>query len=183
MSEKLKKSESEHHQNETFQNHEAEQPRAEKIGETPKETLDVEKTRELIDEIQKPSAHLGHVDRPEPGPIMPNLASAAEVLNKSLGVIRHRLRPSEKRFSKIIHSPIINNVSEIAANTLARPYAILSGGIVAVIGSIYYMYYTHHLGYKYNYFVPILLFAIGLIIGIIVELLYKFTLRRRKSRG
>lgn len=184
MSEKLKKFESE----QDPRNNEADQPKVEKINESrkeelDKEELDVEKSREVITELHNQASHSGHASQPQSQQNIPTLVSAAEVLNKSLGVIRHRLTPSEKRLSKIIHNPIINNVSEITANTLARPYAILSGGIVAVIGSIYYMYYTQHLGYKYNYFVSIFLFAVGLIIGIAVELLYKFTLGRRKSRG
>lgn len=94
--------------------------------------------------------------------------------------IRQNLSPTQKTFSKVIHNPVVSSVSEFTAKTLARPYAILAGGVVAVAGSAVYLYYTRHLGYTYNFFVPIMLFIGGLVAGIIVEMLYKLFAKPHK---
>ncbi len=186
MSEHLKKSEQDINANkEVLVNHEVQPPIAEKkIAQH--EKLDIEKTRRQVEQLTKASLEKNADEPDRPGistnnVLQANMEPAAVVLNRTLRAVRRNLTPSEKVFSKFIHNPIINNVSELTSKTLARPYALLSGGIVAIIGSAGYLYYTHHLGYKYNYFVPLLLFAGGLVAGIIVELSYKTISRSRKT--
>ena len=147
------------------------------------ETVDADRARheaqarDKIKEIHKPKLEtLDESARSASRIIRVPLASlepVVETITKTLTSIRQNLSPSQKKFSKVIHNPVISNVSEFTAKTLARPYAILAGGVVAVIGSGVYLYYTRHLGYQYNYFVPILLFGAGLAAGIAVELFYK----------
>lgn len=103
-----------------------------------------------------------------------------ETVAKTWSSIRQNLSPSQKTFSKVIHNPVVSSVSEFTAKTLARPYAILAGGAVAVVGSAAYLYFTRHLGYKYNFFVPMLLFLAGLAAGIIVEMVYKLIAKPHK---
>jgi hypothetical protein len=108
------------------------------------------------------------------------LEPVVDTVAKTWGSIRQNLSPTQKTFSKVIHNPVVRNVSEFTAKTLARPYAILSGGVVAVVGSAIYLYFTRHLSYKYNFFVPILLFLAGLAVGIIVEMVYKLVAKPHK---
>ena len=183
MSEKLKHTESWPSQTEHAPSGEHHRPSAEKQEKSKKETLSVEKTRETISEIHKHNPGAAHAvsvnDTQDNGTSMPMPNS----LTQKLRDIRHVLRPSEKRFSKIIHNPTISAVSEATAKTVARPYAVLAGGFFACVGSAIYMYYTRHLGYKYNFFVPILLFGAGLAIGIVVEVLFRAVNRGKKRSG
>ena len=110
-----------------------------------------------------------------------SLEPVVETISKTWTSIRQNLSPSQKTFSKVIHNPVISSVSEFTAKTLARPYAILAGSVVAVIGSAVYLYLTKHYGYQYNYFVPILLFVGGLAAGIAVELFYKMLFAGHKK--
>lgn len=187
MSEKIRHIESDSPEHEAAQNSEIQPKSAEKIQESKNETLSIEKTRERVREIQNTTAASSQKSQQEDTSssrvFLPSLESAAETLAKTLGAIRRNLTPSEKSFSKVMHNPIVNTVTEATAKTLARPYAILSGGIVACTGSAIYMYYTRHLGYRYNFFVPVLLFFAGLIAGIAVEVLYKTSQLRRKRRS
>lgn len=187
MSERLKHGESSPIENKPTQAHQEQQPSAEKNPDTRIEKLDLEKARERVHEIHRPksgpSQKSHRRDTAKMHVPLPSLEPVADKLAKKLGTIRQNLSPSEKSFSKVIHSPVVSAVSEATAKTLARPYAILSGGIVASIGSALYLYYTRHLGYQYNFFVPILLFFAGLVAGIAVELLYKFVQPSQKRRG
>lgn len=180
MSERLKHIETGPTENEHLHSNEVLPPSAEKREDAKSETVDIDKTREQIREIHQlsPGSSKKSLEDTE-SDASPKLVSVTETLAKTLSAVRHQLTPSEKSFSKVIHNPIISKVSEVTAKTLARPYAILSGSLIACIGSAFYIYYTRHLGYRYNYFVPILLFFAGLIVSIAVEILYKFTQRLR----
>lgn len=183
MSEKLKFTETGPSQSEHAPSSEHQRPSAEKLDESKKETLSAEKTREKISEIHKHNPGAAHA-------ISDNVSQDSRAsmpmpnsFSQKLRDIRHVLRPSEKRFSKIIHNPTVSAVSEATAKTVARPYAVLAGGIFACFGSAIYMYYTRHLGYQYNFFVPILLFGAGLAVGIVVEVLLKAVNRGTKRSG
>lgn len=187
MSERLKNFEQDDSpREESSPHHEVHKPAVEK-DVSKHEKLDVEKSREHVERVMK-SSHEQNKDDPHKlgssaaDSPPPAFEPPAVVLRKTLKAIRQNLTPSERTFSKFIHSPVIYNVSELTSKTLARPYAILSGGIVAIIGSAGYLYYSKHLGYKYNYFVPLLLFAVGLVAGVIVELTYKNIARNKNSK-
>jgi hypothetical protein len=183
MSEKLKHTESAPSHSEHAPSGEHHRPSTERLNESKKETLSVEKSRETISEIHKHNPGTAHAisdnDSQDSRASMPMTDS----LTQKLRDIRHVLRPSEKRFSKIIHNHTVSTVSEATAKTVARPYAVLAGGFFACVGSAIYMYYTRHLGYKYNFFVPILLFGAGLAVGIVVEVLFRAVNRGKKRSG
>ncbi len=86
-----------------------------------------------------------------------------------LAEIANELGTNEKRFAKIIHKPFIDNSSEVLAKTLIRPSGILCGSIFTLIGSIYYLIISRSTGFSYNFFVALLLFAGGFLLGILIE--------------
>ncbi len=160
-------------------------PAPEKKEHARAKRLDAEISREQIKRIHElaPAPSKKAMQQDKDSASRANLEYVTDTLAKTLDSIRRNLSPPDQRFSKIMHNPVISNVSEVAAKTLARPYAILSGGLVACIGSALYMYFTRHLGYQYNFFVPILLFFVGLIVSIAVEVLYKLVQRSAKRSG
>lgn len=99
---------------------------------------------------------------------------------RTLTNARMHMRAPSRTFSKAIHQPVVEKISEIAAPTIARPSGILGGGIFSLVGSSILLYVTKHYGYHYNYFVFFLLFVGGFIVGMIVELLIRAVMRGRK---
>jgi len=99
-------------------------------------------------------------------------------LTNYLSEIRSNLGGSAKQFSKFIHQPKINTISEFSGKTIVRPSAVLFGGLFMFIGSAVYLYATYHTNAKYNFFVAIFLFFGGFVAGLIIELFYKLILKR-----
>jgi len=107
-------------------------------------------------------------------PIMPPGDQEKNVtLNTNLSIIRSRLNKRQKSFSNFVHKPVIDSLSEVTAKTVIRPSAILMGGLFTLVGSSVYLYLNKQTGFKYNFFVAIILFLGGFIVGLILELMYR----------
>ena len=89
--------------------------------------------------------------------------------NKQLESIKPHLSSSEQRFSKLIHTKSIENLSETVGNTVARPNALLSGSIAAfLLVTVTYLLAKHY-GYQLSGFETIGAFALGWVIGLIYD--------------
>lgn len=103
-----------------------------------------------------------------------------EAFKRNLQRARKQMSTTSRGFSKVIHQPVVDAVSNVAEKTIARPTGILTGAIVALIGSSYLLYTAKHYGFQYNYFVVIILLVGGYLAGLIIELfIYGF----RRLRG
>lgn len=91
------------------------------------------------------------------------------------------LSTPERTFSKAIHNPAVDKVSDVASKTVARPSGILFGGIGAFIGSLVVFYISKRSGFAYNYLLFLLIFIGGYLLGLIVELFYRL-LKPAKQR-
>lgn len=117
---------------------------------------------------------------PEPTLITKDTRAANKT--RQIKQIQRQLPKPERALSKVIHQPAVRVVSEVAGNTVSRPSGLLGGGLVALIGSIGYLYMTKHIGIPYNYFVFTLLFVGGFALGLILELVvWTLTASRRRS--
>lgn len=83
--------------------------------------------------------------------------------------VQKHLKPSERRFSKVIHNPKVEIISDIAGGTFARPSGLLYGGIFSLLSSLSLYLLSKHYGYEYSYFVGILFFVGGFGFGLLVE--------------
>lgn len=90
-------------------------------------------------------------------------------MRRNLGHVQNKLKPAEKSFSKVVHQPLVQLVSESAAKTISRPSGILGGGVVAFLGSLGYLYLSRHLGFTYNYLFFLLFFIAGFALGSMAE--------------
>lgn len=90
-----------------------------------------------------------------------------------------KLSPTSRAFSKIVHQPTIEKVSEISGKTIARPSGILFGGIFSFIGSSFFLWAARHYGYRYNFLLFILFFVGGFFLGLAIELAIRI-LRAKK---
>jgi len=89
---------------------------------------------------------------------------------RTLKRTRQHLSTPSRAFSKIIHQPSVEAVSEFAANTVARPSGILAGGVAAFLGSSLFLWISRHYGYEYNFLLFALFFVGGFFIGLLVEI-------------
>lgn len=90
---------------------------------------------------------------------------------RELAKIQTKLPRGSRSFSKFIHNPTVETVSNIGAQTIARPSGLLGGSIVAFVGSLVLYVMTKQYGFTYNYLMMFLLFLGGFAIGAIIELL------------
>jgi len=91
---------------------------------------------------------------------------------------KHLSAPA-RSFSKVIHQPVIDTLSKVSENTIARPSGLLAGGVCALLGSSIMLYMSKHYGFRYNLFVFIALFFAGFALGLLIELLFAATRRVR----
>lgn len=93
----------------------------------------------------------------------------AMAFNRSLNTARRQMRAPSRAFSKVIHQPVVEKVSDAVGASVARPSGILGGGIFAVLGSGILLYLVKHYGYEYNYLMFGVLFVGGFMVGMVVE--------------
>jgi hypothetical protein len=91
--------------------------------------------------------------------------------NHTLSRVQSHMSAPSRAFSKVIHLPVIERTSDIAASTVARPNAILAGGIFAFVitGSVYLL--ARAFGYQLSGFETIGSFIVGFLIGILYDFL------------
>lgn len=123
-------------------------------------------------QTEKESSPLQH-------PVYVNKQLKETAYSRTLTRVQKRLSVPSRVFSKAIHSKVLDKPSEVVGNTVARPSSMLGGAILAFLGTSVLLWITRRYGYEYNYLAVILLFAGGMILGLIAEASLKAI---RKSR-
>lgn len=114
-------------------------------------------------------------------PIFVNKQLKEMAYSRTMTRVRKRLSVPAKALSKLVHSKLLDKPSEIAGNTIARPSGMLGGASIAFAGSLALLWITRKYGYEYNYLAIMMLFGIGLALGLLTELLIKVFRIRKKS--
>ena len=95
-------------------------------------------------------------------------ADITKSYKKTMSEMQSHLSIPSRIFSKIIHAPVIETLSNFIGSTIFRPQLIIAGAIGAISSIIVYL-----IAKKYGYLMAgsetILLFAIGWIIGVLLE--------------
>lgn len=138
----------------------------EKVGEAPKERLkDVETARELVNEASVELLEKAHEDsapaKPERQKLTFTRAERETNFKRTMVAIRKEMSPVEQTFSKIIHNKTVEAISEVAAVTVARPNAVLSGAVCAFILTLVVYSIARNYGYALSGFETIASFIIG----------------------
>lgn len=102
-------------------------------------------------------------------------------MRRNLAHVQKRLKPAQKSLSKLIHQPLVQRTSEVAATTVTRPSGLLGGGITAFIGSLIYAYLSRSAGFTYNFSMFLCFFVGGFVLGVAGEFALH-QLARRKQR-
>lgn len=82
-----------------------------------------------------------------------------------------QMKGVDKSFSKFIHKPTVEKVSDVSARTVARPTSLLFGSVFAFIASLIFYIFAKRSGFEYNYLLFLMVFIGGYFVGLIFELL------------
>lgn len=102
-------------------------------------------------------------------------------LNQTLRKIQRKLPASQRGFSKVIHQPAIEQISDVAGATIARPSGILAAGFFSFVTSIAVLLLCRYYGYEYNFTIGLMALVGGFLLGLLLELVLRAT-SRQKSR-
>ncbi len=156
---------------------------AEKEAKAAEKPTDLTEIQRTIEE-EALSGQQTAIDKAPTEAEQPSLGMQQQLKNdaykRTMNKIRNDLNPVERRFSKVIHNPVIETISEASGKTIARPSAIIGGGLLSLVGSSAVLYMSKHYGFSYNTFTFFGLFAIGFLAGILIEFGLKLV-RRKQS--
>lgn len=96
-----------------------------------------------------------------------------QALKSNLKRIQNDLPTWQRPFSKFIHNQTVNQVSEVGAQTIARPSALLTGGFFSFIASLLALIICRYYGYEYNYLIGLVSLLGGFLAGIVIELMLR----------
>lgn len=113
--------------------------------------------------------------------VTPSRSDKKANVQRQLSHLRYKLTPSERRFSKVIHQPVIRAISEVSGKTISRPSGMLGGSILAFFGSTSYLLLAKYQGFRYNYGVFLALFFGGFVVGITLEFIVWAATRSRHA--
>lgn len=88
---------------------------------------------------------------------------------QTLARVQSEMSTPARTFSKIIHAPVIEKASEVVGSTAARPNALLSGSVVALIllSVVYAVSQTY--GYQLSGFEMIAAYSLGYMLGLLAD--------------
>ena len=98
---------------------------------------------------------------------------------QTMAEVRKHLPRSARPFSRFIHKQTIEQLSEIVGTTIARPNAILGGGITAFVVVLGAYFYAKFAGFQLSGSETIIAFVIGWGIGLLFDLCKKVLTSKR----
>lgn len=115
-----------------------------------------------------------HADTPQAQPVLGvQQALKTAAYKNTLRRVQSELPPMQRTFSKFIHNPTVDTVSDVSSKTIARSVGTLGGAITALLGSIGLLFYSKHYGFTYNYAIIFGLFLAGYLIATLLEGVYR----------
>jgi len=109
----------------------------------------------------------GHTGPTKRGQI--NKKQRNESYGRTMKRVQAELPINSRLFSKVIHNKVIEKTSDILGNTIARPNALLSGAVFALILTLVTYVIAKKIGYLLSGSESIIAFTIGWIIGLIYD--------------
>lgn len=83
---------------------------------------------------------------------------------------RRELPRSLRPFSKFIHNPTVEQISEFLGKTIFRPNAILAGGLTAFVVVLALYFYAKYAGFTLQGSETIVAFGVGWLLGLLFDL-------------
>lgn len=123
----------------------------------------------LFSKEQGKEKHAHHADHHRTSVITKEEREAS--FEQTMVRVRKELPPSLRPFSKFIHRPLVERTSEFIGKTIARPHAILAGGITAFVTVLGLYFYAKFVGFTLQGSETIIAFVIGWACGIVFDLI------------
>ena len=101
-----------------------------------------------------------------------------QTFNQTIRSVQRRLPAPQRAFSKVIHNPKIEVVSDAAGSTVARPSGLLFGGLFSLLSSIVVLILCRYYGYEYNFSIGLISFIGGYFLGLLIEVISSFFKRK-----
>jgi hypothetical protein len=89
--------------------------------------------------------------------------------DQTMNEVRRHLPRSTRNFSKFIHNPGVERASEALGKTIARPNAVLAGGITAFVVVLGLYFYAKFAGFALQGSETIIAFTLGWILGVLFD--------------
>lgn len=89
--------------------------------------------------------------------------------DQTMDEVRKHTPRSTRAFSRFIHRPAVERASEILGKTIARPNAILAGGITAFVAVLGLYFYAKYAGFALQGSETIIAFVIGWLGGLLFD--------------
>ena len=122
-----------------------------------------EKERKKIEKEQEPQ-----IDKKR-GPISKKEREAS--FKATMKEVQADMSAPSRTFSKVIHNPTVEKISEVTGNTIARPNALLSGAVSAFLFTLAIYLIARYYGYPLSGAESIAAFALGWLVGILYDFL------------
>ena len=88
----------------------------------------------------------------------------------TMKTVRAELSAPERTFSKVIHNPVVERVSDTVGKTVARPDALLSGSVFAGISVLGLYIMARFYGFELRGSETILAFVVGWVFGVVFDM-------------
>lgn len=143
---------------------------------SPEQGVDEDKARQETERViaereadeRSQSTHEQPVRSPE-AQRKPDKRAEKAAFDKTMHEARSHMSPASRTFSKAIHNPVVEKVSDVTGKTVARPNALLAGGISAFVLMLGVYLIARHYGYPLSGAETMAAFALGYIIGLIFD--------------
>lgn len=99
----------------------------------------------------------------------PSRAERASAYEHLMNDARSAMSPAGRAFSKLIHAPVVESVSETVGKTVARPNAILAGSFSAFVLTLFVYLVARYYGYPLSGSEALAAFAGGWVLGLLID--------------
>lgn len=97
--------------------------------------------------------------------------------------VQKQLSIPEQTFSKIVHNSTVETLSEVGANTIARPSAIIGGGLLMVCAGLALLAMARYYGFTIPLSSLLFFYAVGFALLFVIDMISKPMRKRLKKRG
>lgn len=173
------------HENNSEQKHDSEEyydvsKKTPEVDHRHEHKEDIKNIRENVGEFSKTSAEISkHHNKKDEAPknnykhVQTGSQLHSQALSQNLKKVQKHLPVYQQQFSKFIHKPVVEKVSEGVGATVARPSGLLFAGIFSFTASLAVLTICRYFGYEYNFLIGLASLAGGFIVGLFLEAISK----------
>lgn len=135
----------------------------------------LEHAREDIEQhaVSKEESATANQTEKQPEPVYFTRADRERSFQATMHHVRSQLNRSERILSKVIHQKQVEQISEVAGKTIARPSGLLGATSIVAIGLTIVLLIARHTGFKLSGSEFWILLCAGYIVGLSVEFIRK----------